>query len=71
VLFKKRYYSVFTLGMLVVFESTVVQQRLRNLREMRSLTAPKQRLMVRCCCVVVVVVGVVTSVLGYSNLAPF
>ena len=28
-----RYYSLFTLGMLVTFECTVVMQRMRNLRE--------------------------------------
>mmetsp|Transcript_35059 Transcript_35059/g.99382 ORF Transcript_35059/g.99382 Transcript_35059/m.99382 type:complete len:1266 (-) Transcript_35059:109-3906(-) len=36
------YYSLFTLLMLVVFESTVVQTRLRDLNELRSLQAPKQ-----------------------------
>ena len=41
-----RYYSLFTLGMLVMFECTVVGQRLRNLRELRSLTVPKQALQV-------------------------
>ena len=41
-----RYYSLFTLGMLVMFECTVVGQRLRNLRELRSLTVPKQALLV-------------------------
>ncbi|CAL8460618.1 g147 [Coccomyxa elongata] len=40
------YYSLFTLGMLVMFECTVVGQRLRNLRELRSLTTPKQALQV-------------------------
>ncbi|KAI3645105.1 hypothetical protein MP228_011269 [Amoeboaphelidium protococcarum] len=34
------YYSLFTLAMLFVFESTVVFQRLRNLRELRSMTQP-------------------------------
>lgn len=42
----RRYYSLFTLGMLVMFECTVVGQRLRNLRELRSLTTPKQALLV-------------------------
>lgn len=42
----RRYYSLFTLGMLVMFECTVVGQRLRNLRELRSLTTPKQALQV-------------------------
>lgn len=32
------YYSVFTLVMLVVFESTVVQQRLRNIDEFRTMS---------------------------------
>lgn len=41
-----RYYSIFTLGMLVMFECTVVVQRQRNLRELRSLQTPKQRLQV-------------------------
>lgn len=41
-----RYYSLFTLGMLVMFESTVVTQRLRNLKELRSLQTPKQPIMV-------------------------
>jgi magnesium-transporting ATPase (P-type) len=39
-----RYYSLFTLGMLVMFECTVVMQRQRNLRELRSLQTPKQRI---------------------------
>ena len=43
----RRYYSLFTLGMLVMFECTVVGQRLRNLRELRSLTVPKQALQAR------------------------
>ncbi len=42
----RRYYSLFTLGMLVMFECTVVGQRLRNLRELRALTVPKQALQV-------------------------
>ena len=41
-----RYYSLFTLAMLVMFESTVVTQRLRNLKELRSLQNPKQPIMV-------------------------
>jgi hypothetical protein len=36
------YYSLFTLFMLLTFESTVVGQRLRNLKELRSLQTPKQ-----------------------------
>eukprot|EP00891_Asterochloris_glomerata_P000411 jgi/Astpho2/411/Aster-03461 len=36
------YYSLFTLGMLVMFECTVVTQRMRNLKELRSLQTPKQ-----------------------------
>ena len=32
--------------MLVMFESTVVTQRLRNLKELRSLQTPKQPIMV-------------------------
>lgn len=32
------YYSVFTLLMLLVFESTVVQQRIRNLKEFRTMS---------------------------------
>ena len=34
------YYSVFTLAMLLVFESTVVQSRLRNIDDLRELAAP-------------------------------
>jgi manganese-transporting P-type ATPase len=34
------YYSVFTLFMLVIFESTVVQQRLKTLREFRGMSVP-------------------------------
>ena len=41
-----RYYSLFTLGMLVVFECTTVMQRLRSLKELRTLQTPKQALMV-------------------------
>jgi hypothetical protein len=39
-----RYYSIFTLFMLVAFECTVVSQRVRNLKELRSLTTPKMAL---------------------------
>lgn len=41
------YYSVFTLIMLVIFESTVVAQRLKNLSEFRSMSLPCQEIMVR------------------------
>lgn len=37
-----RYYSLFTLFMLVMFECTVVGQRLRNLHDVRALQQPKQ-----------------------------
>ena len=37
-----RYYSLFTLCMLVMFECTVVGQRLRNLHDVRALQQPKQ-----------------------------
>ncbi|KAG2425295.1 hypothetical protein HXX76_013876 [Chlamydomonas incerta] len=40
------YYSAFTLFMLVTFESTVVGQRLRNLKELRSLQTAKQPIFV-------------------------
>ncbi|KAG2431042.1 hypothetical protein HYH02_013473 [Chlamydomonas schloesseri] len=40
------YYSAFTLFMLVTFESTVVGQRLRNLKELRGLQTPKQPIFV-------------------------
>ncbi|GFR45826.1 hypothetical protein Agub_g7190, partial [Astrephomene gubernaculifera] len=43
------YYSLFTLFMLVTFESTVVGQRLRNLKELRSLQTPKQQIHVYRC----------------------
>ncbi|GLC43701.1 hypothetical protein PLESTB_000409700 [Pleodorina starrii] len=43
------YYSLFTLFMLVTFESTVVGQRLRNLKELRSLQTPKQNIYVYRC----------------------
>ena len=39
-----RYYSLFTLGMLVVFECTTVFQRMRHLNELRALQTPKQAL---------------------------
>ena len=39
-----RYYSLFTLGMLVMFECTTVFQRMRHLNELRSLQTPKQSL---------------------------
>ena len=41
-----RYYSLFTLGMLVTFECTVVMQRIRNLKELRILQTPRQTLQV-------------------------
>jgi cation-transporting ATPase 13A1 len=41
------YYSVFTLIMLVIFESTVVQQRLKNLSEFRSMSLPSIDVLVR------------------------
>lgn len=44
-----RYYSLFTLFMLITFECTVVQQRLRNLRELRGLQTPKQHVQVYRC----------------------
>ncbi|GAX79126.1 hypothetical protein CEUSTIGMA_g6566.t1 [Chlamydomonas eustigma] len=36
------YYSLFTLFMLVSFECTIVNQRLRSLKELRSMQTPKQ-----------------------------
>lgn len=42
----RRYYSLFTLGMLVTFECTVVLQRIRQLKELRSLQTPRQTLAV-------------------------
>lgn len=44
------YYSLFTLFMLVTFESTVVFQRIRSLSELRALQTPKQHVQVRACC---------------------
>ena len=41
-----RYYSLFTLGMLVMFECTVVGSRIRNVKELRSLQTPKQGIQV-------------------------
>ncbi|KAF5843112.1 hypothetical protein DUNSADRAFT_2149 [Dunaliella salina] len=43
------YYSLFTLFMLVTFECTVVQQRLRNLGELRGMQTPKQHVHVYRC----------------------
>ncbi|GIL88698.1 hypothetical protein Vretimale_17282 [Volvox reticuliferus] len=43
------YYSLFTLFMLITFEGTVVGQRLRNLKELRSLQTPKQNIYVYRC----------------------
>ena len=40
------YYSLFTLAMLVVFESTVVMSRQRNLQDLRRLKPPMMSLMV-------------------------
>lgn len=40
---------MFTLFMLVTFECTVVQQRLRNLRELRTLQTPRQHIQVYRC----------------------
>lgn len=40
------YYSLFTLGMLVVFESTVVFQRMRTLSDLRAIQVPKQHIQV-------------------------
>lgn len=38
----RRYYSLFTLFMLVTFECTVVVQRLKNLNDVRALQTPKE-----------------------------
>ena len=38
-----RYYSLFTLLMLVVFEATVVKSRMRNTEEMRAMANPASR----------------------------
>lgn len=40
------YYSLFTLLMLVVFESTVVQQRLKSMQEFRSMSLPNLSVLV-------------------------
>ena len=42
------YYSLFTLVMLVVFESTVVTSRMRNLDEMRELATPPSAALGEC-----------------------
>ena len=42
----RRYYSLFTLAMLVMFECTVVGQRQRNLHDVRALQQPKAALQV-------------------------
>jgi hypothetical protein len=44
------YYSVFTLGMLVVFECTVVFQRMRTLSDLRAIQVPKQHVQVGLWC---------------------
>jgi len=41
------YYSLFTLAMLIMFESTVAGQRLKNLRDLRGLQAPKPLCLVK------------------------
>ena len=41
------YYSLFTLGMLVVFECTVVMQRQRSLNDLRAIQVPKPHVEVR------------------------
>lgn len=43
------YYSLFTLGMLIVFECTVVLQRQRTLTDLRAIQVPKQHVQVRAC----------------------
>ncbi|KAG1664897.1 hypothetical protein FOA52_006243 [Chlamydomonas sp. UWO 241] len=43
------YYSAFTLFMLVSFECTTVWQRLRNLKELRTMQTPKQKVQVYRC----------------------
>lgn len=40
------YYSLFTLGMLVMFECTVVLSRTRTLNDLRAIQVPKQHLQV-------------------------
>lgn len=41
-----RYYSLFTLFMLIAFECTVVNQRVRQLSELRGLKTPMQHVQV-------------------------
>jgi manganese-transporting P-type ATPase len=40
------YYSLFTLGMLILFECTVVMQRTRTLSDLRAIQVPKQHVQV-------------------------
>ena len=40
-------YSLFTLGMLVVFECTVAFQRIRTLTDLRAIQVPKQHVQAR------------------------
>lgn len=40
------YYSLFTLGMLILFECTVTKSRLRTLEELRTLATPMQPVLV-------------------------